>query len=167
MASLLPAPSGICTRGCLPGWAVGGRPATATVTARWGLGTAAIAAGWGTGTAAVAAARGSAIRAGPVAAPAAAPRSVVRLASAATATIAVAATTITSTATITILYQAHIGAVEGVPELCVIQLSDGPVHVITSVKLNDTHHAIPVTEHVGVGGLAHLPDKILEILPGG
>ena len=54
-----------------------------------------------------------------------------------------------------------VGALEGVAELCVVQLADGARQVLWRVKLHNTNDAAAVAEDVHIVGRAHLPEVVL------
>mmetsp|Transcript_8642 Transcript_8642/g.25930 ORF Transcript_8642/g.25930 Transcript_8642/m.25930 type:complete len:436 (-) Transcript_8642:262-1569(-) len=66
-----------------------------------------------------------------------------------------------------VVVHAHVALVERVAELGVVQVTNGGLQVLTSVKLHHAHHAVAVVEHIGVAGLAALAEVVLQVLPAG
>jgi hypothetical protein len=60
------------------------------------------------------------------------------------------------------LNQADVALLEGVLELCVVQLLDGVEHVILRLKLGHANSLAAVTVHICEGGLDVLPEVVLQ-----
>jgi hypothetical protein len=61
------------------------------------------------------------------------------------------------------LNQANVALLEGVLELCVVQLFNGIQHVILRLKLSHAHSLAAVTVHICEGGLDVLAEVILRV----